>query len=87
MKCPKCNAEVREGAKFCTSCGNRLAVMSGKTEEPVNGNSENENNPAKRNEAEQRDGITNTHTTDLTESSFRKGLRHISVPTDIRLPP
>ena len=59
MKCPKCNAEVREGAKFCTSCGNRLAVMSGKTEEPVNGNSENENNPAKRNEAEQRDGITN----------------------------
>ena len=46
MKCPKCNAEVREGAKFCTSCGNRLAVMSGKTEEPVK-------------EAEQRDGITN----------------------------
>ena len=24
MKCPKCNAEVREGAKFCTSCGQKI---------------------------------------------------------------
>lgn len=25
MNCPKCNAPVREGAKFCTSCGQRIA--------------------------------------------------------------
>lgn len=25
MNCPKCNKELREGAKFCTSCGTRLA--------------------------------------------------------------
>lgn len=24
MKCPKCNAELREGAKFCTSCGQKI---------------------------------------------------------------
>ena len=24
MKCPKCNSEVREGAKFCTKCGQKL---------------------------------------------------------------
>lgn len=24
MNCPKCNNPVREGAKFCTSCGNRI---------------------------------------------------------------
>lgn len=24
MKCPKCNAEIREGAKFCTSCGQKI---------------------------------------------------------------
>ena len=24
MKCPKCNAELREGAKFCTKCGEKI---------------------------------------------------------------
>ena len=26
MKCTKCNAEIREGAKFCTSCGEPVAA-------------------------------------------------------------
>lgn len=27
MKCPKCNAELREGAKFCTSCGQKIEIQ------------------------------------------------------------
>lgn len=26
MKCPKCNSELREGAKFCTKCGQKMEV-------------------------------------------------------------
>ena len=26
MKCPKCNSELREGAKFCTKCGQKIEV-------------------------------------------------------------
>ena len=28
MKCPKCNAELREGAKFCTKCGEKIVQQS-----------------------------------------------------------
>ena len=28
MKCPKCNSEVREGAKFCTKCGQKLELVA-----------------------------------------------------------
>lgn len=27
MKCPKCNAELRPGAKFCTKCGTKIEVQ------------------------------------------------------------
>ncbi len=28
MKCPKCNAEVRDGSKFCTSCGTKMEAAN-----------------------------------------------------------
>lgn len=28
MKCPKCNAELREGAKFCTKCGEKIVQQA-----------------------------------------------------------
>jgi len=27
-KCPKCNAEIPENAKFCLSCGNKIEILS-----------------------------------------------------------
>lgn len=28
MNCPKCNSELREGAKFCTKCGQKIELVS-----------------------------------------------------------
>ena len=28
MNCPYCKAELREGVKFCTSCGHKLEAVS-----------------------------------------------------------
>lgn len=33
MKCPKCNAELREGAKFCTKCGEKIVQQAGQQAE------------------------------------------------------
>ena len=31
MKCPKCGANVKDGASFCPKCGNKLPSGSSKT--------------------------------------------------------
>ncbi|MBR7125037.1 MAG: zinc ribbon domain-containing protein, partial [Prevotella sp.] len=28
MNCPKCNNPLREGAKFCTACGQKIEVAA-----------------------------------------------------------
>ncbi|WP_088538814.1 zinc ribbon domain-containing protein [Methanobrevibacter sp. 87.7] len=32
MKCPNCNAEIRDNAKFCTECREKIAKINTKKE-------------------------------------------------------
>lgn len=36
MNCPKCNAKLKEGARFCTSCGTKVQEQTKEAQEPAN---------------------------------------------------